>query len=46
MSNNKLKEDSKLLGLCATHSRANRPIPLNKTLTLNGIYIPDLIING
>ncbi|MEH2305778.1 hypothetical protein [Nostoc sp.] len=41
-----LKEDSKHLGLCATHSRANRPILLNKTLTTNGIDIPDLTING
>ncbi|WP_174711956.1 hypothetical protein [Nostoc sp. TCL240-02] len=46
MSNNKLKEDSKHLGICATHSRANRPIPLNKALTINGIYIPDLTIYG
>ncbi|WP_179074929.1 hypothetical protein [Nostoc sp. C057] len=46
MSNNKLKEDSKYLSLCATYSCANRPIPLNKTLIINGIYIPDLTING
>ncbi|MBC1223744.1 hypothetical protein GNF10_12315 [Nostoc sp. UCD121] len=46
MSNNKLKEDSKHLSLCAKHSRANRSIPVNNTLTINGIYIPDLTING
>ncbi|MBE8991862.1 hypothetical protein [Nostoc sp. LEGE 12450] len=46
MSNNKLKEDSKHLSLCATHSCANRPILLKKILTINGIYIPDLTING
>ncbi|MEJ6480627.1 hypothetical protein N0Y54_04635 [Nostoc punctiforme UO1] len=46
MSNNKLKGDSKHLGLCATHSSANRPISLNKTVTFGGIDIPDLTING
>ncbi|MBN3911235.1 MAG: hypothetical protein HWQ35_33270 [Nostoc sp. NMS1] len=46
MSNNKLKEDRKHLRLCATYSRANRSIALNKTLTIDDINIPDLTING
>ena len=46
MSNNKLKEDRKLLRLHFECLRANPPIILNKTLTIDGINTPGLTING
>ncbi|MEH2393261.1 MAG: hypothetical protein V7K21_16950 [Nostoc sp.] len=46
MSNNKLKEDRKLLRLHIECLRANPPITLNKTLTVDGINTPGLTING
>ncbi|MEH2339000.1 hypothetical protein [Nostoc sp.] len=46
MSNNKLKEDRKLLRLHIDCLHTNPPITLNKTLTIDGIDTPGLTING